>query len=84
MVTIRDRGPYERNRIVDLSPSSAEKIGITSDKGIARVKVAPISVPMPDGSIRGPDKGTVAQSDHGSASRLRRLAYTLAAMMWVR
>ena len=52
VVTIRDRGPYVKGRIVDLSPSTALKIGITQDKGIAKVKVSPISVPLPDGSIK--------------------------------
>jgi peptidoglycan lytic transglycosylase len=50
VVTIQDRGPYVKGRIVDLSPSTAEKIGITQDNGVARVKVTPISVPLPDGS----------------------------------
>jgi rare lipoprotein A len=39
-------------RIVDLSPSTAEKIGITQDNGIAKVKVTPISVPLPNGSTK--------------------------------
>ena len=51
-VTIEDRGPYVAGRIVDLSSSTARKIGITHDKGIATVTVAPISVPLPDGSIK--------------------------------
>jgi rare lipoprotein A len=50
VVTIQDRGPYVKGRIVDLSPSTAEKIGITQDNGVAKVKVTPISVPLPDGS----------------------------------
>ncbi|MDB5872647.1 MAG: rare lipoprotein [Ramlibacter sp.] len=44
-VTIRDRGPHVRGRIVDLSPSSAEEIGLTHKKGLARVAVEPISEP---------------------------------------
>jgi rare lipoprotein A len=52
VVTIQDRGPYVKGRIVDLSPSTARKIGITQDNGIARVKVAPISVPLPNGSTK--------------------------------
>lgn len=52
MVTIRDRGPYVKGRIVDLSPSTAQKIGITEESGVAKVKVAPIVVPLPDGSTR--------------------------------
>src|SRR5450631_2954441 len=51
-VTIQDRGPYVVGRIVDLSVSTARKIGITQHKGIATVTVAPISVPLPDGSTK--------------------------------
>jgi rare lipoprotein A len=52
LVTIQDRGPYVKGRIVDLSPSTAQKIGITQEIGVARVKVTPISVPLPDGSTK--------------------------------
>jgi len=51
-VTIQDRGPYVKGRIVDLSPSTAQKIGITEHGGIAKVRVAPISIPLPDGSTK--------------------------------
>jgi rare lipoprotein A len=46
-VTIRDRGPYVKGRIVDLSPSTARKIGIDRKEGIAMVEVTPIEVPAP-------------------------------------
>jgi rare lipoprotein A len=52
IVTIQDRGPYVKGRIVDLSPSTASKIGLTQDKGLARVEVVPIVVPLPDGSVK--------------------------------
>jgi rare lipoprotein A len=52
VVTIQDRGPYVEGRIVDLSPSTAQKIGITEHNGVAKVTVAPISVPLPDGSTK--------------------------------
>jgi rare lipoprotein A len=52
VVTIQDRGPYVKGRIVDLSPSTAQKIVITQDNGVAKVKVTPISVPLPDGSTK--------------------------------
>jgi len=52
VVTIQDRGPYVKGRIVDLSPSTAQKIGITQDNGVAKVKVAPISIPLPDGGTK--------------------------------
>jgi len=52
VVTIQDRGPYVGGRIVDLSPATAQKIGITKREGIAKVEVAPIAVPMPNGRIK--------------------------------
>ena len=52
IVQIEDRGPYVKGRIVDLSPATARKIGITRRVGIAPVKVSPITVPQPDGTIR--------------------------------
>jgi rare lipoprotein A len=52
VVTIEDRGPYIKGRIVDLSPSTARKIGITPHIGVAKVSVAPIAVPLPDGRIK--------------------------------
>jgi len=44
-VTIQDRGPYAKGRIVDLSPTTAEKIGITREQGVAKVEVKPITPP---------------------------------------
>jgi rare lipoprotein A len=52
VVTIRDRGPYIRGRIVDLSPATAKDIGIDHKNGVAKVKVAPIAVPLPDGGVK--------------------------------
>jgi rare lipoprotein A len=52
IVEIEDRGPYIKGRIVDLSPSTARQIGITRRMGVAKVEVAPIVVPLPDGRIR--------------------------------
>ena len=52
VVTIRDRGPYVPGRIVDLTPATAEKVGIEPKDGLARVEVAPIAVPQPDGSVK--------------------------------
>ena len=53
-VTIQDRGPYVPGRIVDLSPATAQKIGLTHATGVAPVEVAPIAVPQPDGSVKKP------------------------------
>jgi rare lipoprotein A len=52
VVTIEDRGPYVGGRIVDLTPATAEQIGLTQVKGVAKVEVAPITVPQPDGTVK--------------------------------
>lgn len=52
VVVIQDRGPYVKGRIVDLSPATAHKIGISKDEGVAKVVVAPIAVPLADGSVK--------------------------------
>jgi rare lipoprotein A len=46
-VTIQDRGPYAKGRIVDLSPGTAAKLGITHKQGVAKVEVQPITLPPP-------------------------------------
>ena len=51
-VTIQDRGPYVKGRIIDLSPATAREIGLDRQDGIATVVVAPIEVPLPDGSVK--------------------------------
>jgi rare lipoprotein A len=63
VVTIKDRGPYIKGRIVDLSPSTARKVGITSTQGVAKVEVAPLAVPQPDGSTKLGDAVRAAPSD---------------------
>jgi len=45
VVEIKDRGPYAKNRIVDVSPKTADKLGIKKD-GTAPVEVKPIEVPQ--------------------------------------
>jgi rare lipoprotein A len=52
IVTIEDRGPYVDGRIVDLSPATAQNIGLSRRQGIARVAVAPIAVPLPGGRVK--------------------------------
>ena len=52
VVRIEDRGPYVAGRIVDLSPATAREIGITPREGVTKVEVAPITVPLADGSIK--------------------------------
>jgi rare lipoprotein A len=65
VVTIQDRGPYVAGRIVDLSPATAEQIGLTPQEGLARVEVAPIVVPLPDGSFK---PGVAANAGVASAT----------------
>ena len=52
IIKIEDRGPYIKGRIVDLSPATAHEIGITKRIGVAKVVVAPIAVPLPDGRVK--------------------------------
>ena len=52
VVVIQDRGPYVRGRIVDLSPSTARRIGITRKIGIAKVRVTPLAIPPRNGRIK--------------------------------
>ncbi|MGB6356250.1 MAG: septal ring lytic transglycosylase RlpA family protein [Steroidobacteraceae bacterium] len=52
IVTIRDRGPYVKGRIVDLSPSTAHKIGLEPKQGVTKVEVAPLEVPLPGGGMK--------------------------------
>jgi rare lipoprotein A len=51
-VTIQDRGPYVKGRIVDLSPATAEQLGITRREGVAKVEVQPITVPPPEAQAK--------------------------------
>jgi rare lipoprotein A len=52
IVTIQDRGPHVDGRIVDLSPATAQNIGLSRREGLAKVAVAPITVPLPDGRVK--------------------------------
>jgi rare lipoprotein A len=51
VVEIRDRGPYVKGRIVDVSPQTADKLGL-KENGTAPVEVKPVEVPQPDGSVK--------------------------------
>jgi rare lipoprotein A len=52
VVTIQDRGPYVKGRIIDLPPGKAREIGLSKKQGVAQVEVVPLEVPMPDGSVK--------------------------------
>jgi rare lipoprotein A len=54
-VMIEDRGPYVEGRIVDLSPATAEKIGLEKKQGIATVEVRPMELPRPTGPVASVD-----------------------------
>jgi rare lipoprotein A len=43
--------PHVKRRTIDLSPTTAIEIGIDRHNGIAKVVVAPIAVPLPDGAV---------------------------------
>jgi rare lipoprotein A len=46
-VVIKDRGPYVNGRIIDVSPGTAQVLGMVDD-GIVTVKVVPLYVPEAD------------------------------------
>ncbi|MGC1388037.1 MAG: septal ring lytic transglycosylase RlpA family protein [Steroidobacteraceae bacterium] len=66
VVTIRDRGPYIAGRIVDLSPATAQEIGLDRRTGVTKVEVAPIAVPMPGGKIKLGDGILGVYNRHGT------------------
>ncbi len=51
-VTIQDRGPYVRGRIIDLSPATAQRIGLERKQGLTKVEVVPLTVPLADGTVK--------------------------------
>jgi rare lipoprotein A len=65
VVEIRDRGPYVKDRIVDVSPKTADKLGL-KENGTAPVEVKPMEVPQPDGSVK-PGAGA-AETRRGKSS----------------
>jgi rare lipoprotein A len=40
-VTITDRGPYAKHRVIDLSPAAAKQVGVDKKEGVAPVEVKP-------------------------------------------
>ena len=50
-VTVEDRGPYVRGRMLDVSPKVAETLSM-KERGLAQVVVKPITVPQPDGRVK--------------------------------
>ena len=62
VVTIRDRGPFVKGRIVDLSPATADKVGLARREGVSRVEVTPIAMPPSSDGARLPDGSRGAQA----------------------
>jgi rare lipoprotein A len=48
IVKINDRGPFKKDRIIDLSYTAAKKLGVF-DKGTAKVMVTALHIPEPKG-----------------------------------
>jgi rare lipoprotein A len=68
VVEIRDRGPYVDGRIVDVSPSTAEQLGMR-DEGVVAVEVAPIALPLKDGTVKAGAGSQVADAHDRDSSR---------------
>lgn len=49
-VTVRDRGPHAPGRILDVSPGTAERLGMEGE-GVAAVEVTPEEAPRTGGGI---------------------------------
>lgn len=55
IVTIVDRGPYVRGRIIDLTPAAAALLGFSEHgAGLAHVTVKPVGFPPRRGRCGGP------------------------------
>ena len=67
LVRIQDRGPYVEGRIVDLPLRIAEELGITHH-GLAKVEVRPVTVPMPDGTVKIGEAGRDGRMAGGTES----------------
>ena len=62
VVTIEDRGPFGKGKVIDVTPGVARSIGLGKKEGVAPVVVAPIAVPQPDGSVK-PGAGAAEPPD---------------------
>jgi rare lipoprotein A len=68
-VTVRDRGPRAPGRILDVSPGTAERLGM-KEEGVASVEVAPVEAPRAGGGAE-PRLGRAA-GGNGGPDRARR------------
>lgn len=53
-VTVTDRGPFAKNRILDVSPNAARRLGMTVS-GVSTVTVQPLHAPGPPHGRGQPD-----------------------------
>ena len=51
LVTVNDRGPFVKDRILDVSPKAADRLGLKSD-GVSHVEIKPLDVPQSDGQTK--------------------------------
>ena len=72
VVTIRDRGPHVKGRIVDLTPATAQKVGLDRHEGVSKVAVTPLSVPPSDQRMTAPGATPDARSAGPMPARNRR------------
>lgn len=70
IVRINDRGPFSRDRIIDLSYTAAKEIGLIA-RGIGQVKVEALHI-APNGNISGAGAKTLAKhaKTKGASERL--------------
>jgi rare lipoprotein A len=64
VVKIKDRGPYVKGRVVDVSPKTARDLGMDEKHGVAPVEVTALHVPGKDNAERDADK-TASTSKRG-------------------
>ena len=69
VVTIRDRGPHVPGRIVDLSPQTAQQVGLDRHEGVSKVAVTPLALPPRDA---GAGSRETPAADHATAQEASR------------
>lgn len=63
MVRVNDRGPYVEGRCIDLTSAAANALGITKERGIAKVKLEVVEQETADLASAKP---VVADADHAT------------------
>ena len=51
IIKVEDRGPYVGDRVLDVSPKVADRLGMKK-AGVISILVRPIAVPQADGSVK--------------------------------